>query len=173
VAGPSRVYLARTCGLVLLAGVVGCSPVQTPAQAVHKQPESVLAAEPLATLPDGAYLASLTVLDLNTDFGVAVAIEPQAATFLAGDLNFVVINKWLGLRQGAHHEVVQVVDPDGRTVLHTEEADFTVTADTFVVTVAEPFAIPGAGPGVYLVTVRLDGALLARYPFRVVQESVP
>ncbi len=154
-------------GLVLAIALGGCSLPRTPSQAIQTDKGSPTA----AARPQGVHLASLTIVELNTDYGVAVAIEPQTATFPAGDAQFEVLNKWHGLPPGAHTERVRVLTEDGARVLFTDETAFEVKPQHLTVTVVEVVALTGAPPGLYWVAVDLDGEEMTRYTFRLVPEE--
>lgn len=141
----------------------GCAVPKTPAEAVSSGP--------VRRPPTSGYLASLIILDLNTDYGVALAVEPQTSTLPTGDIVFVVLNKWHGLAPGPHSEAVVVLAADGLTAVYETATDFEADSSAVSVTIAEPMAMQVTVPGLYWVAVKLDGAEVVRYPFRVIDTA--
>lgn len=158
-----RPYLVGAVAATLAALLLGgCVAAKTPQAAVGERP-----APPQRT--DAVHLASLTILELNTDYGVALAVEPQTATFPAGETQFEVLNKWHGLSPGSHVERVRVLSEDGLRTLYQEETPFEVTPNHLTVTVMELVRLSGASAGIYWIAIDLDGAEVTRYTFQLVE----
>jgi hypothetical protein len=153
--------------LFSIGALISCAPPDPPTKAIERRD----APRPGATLTNQSgevYVASLIIQQFNTDYGVALAIEPQTASFPTGDLAFVVLNKWSSLPVGDHREVVRAIAPDGRTILHEETTDFTISPGQLSLTIVEPMALTGAVPGLYQIALELDGRVFIRYPFEVI-----
>lgn len=150
-------------GLLALPVLSGCVGVKTPAQAVSENTQRT-APQPKT----GVHLASLTIVELNTDYGLAIAIEPQTATFPAGDSQFSVLNKWHGLAVGEHVERISVLSSDGTRSLYEDETTFAVTPEHLTVTIIEVVTLTAASPGTYWIVIELDGTEMTRYTFRLV-----
>lgn len=119
-------------------------------------------------LPPGVYLASFITLDVNTtDFPVPIAIGPHVGVFPAGEIAFVVVNKWGGLGPGDHRVEIVILAPDGATILATDRTDFGIRAEQVFFTVAAPLSFTATAAGFYQVIVTLDDRKVARYHFEV------
>lgn len=118
-------------------------------------------------VPAGVYLASLVVADMVHEQGVPLAVLPNAGNFAAGQVRFIVLNKWGGLGIGAHRQSVRVVTPDGAATLAADETEFTVTPEHVYITIASPINFQADAAGFYQVVVTLDGQDVASYRFRI------
>lgn len=149
--------LLLACALAL--ALSACASLKTPSEAIRTRPER--------REPD-PYLASLLVLEINTDFGVALAVEPQTAVLPAGDVGFWVLNKWTGLKHGRYTQLVRVIGPAGKGVVAERSTELEVESGMLAITSADPILLSGAEPGIYQISVRLDGVEAARYSFELV-----
>lgn len=114
------------------------------------------------------YVASIITRDMLQRESIVFAVEPQASTFLAGEVSFVVLNKWSGLSDGTHREAAVILTAAGEERAR-EEAEFTITADDLTATLMEPFQFENLPPGRYWVSIELDGVEQVRYPFQVIE----